>query len=227
MPGVERHRGFTLVELLVVVGIIAMLVAILLPVLQRARDQALRAKCAANLHNVAASLAIYANENKGRLPQHDGNSYWLWDLPYPTRDALVKSGNLRNTLYCAASSTQPMDQNANELWNYSGGYSVTGYFWLMKRPTGNLPALNPPKKYLQLTTVKNASTVEIATDPVLSENGSFLDVKGGWAGVHSTPHMNRSKPAGGNILFLDGHVAWRDFREMQVRLDSWGVFQWF
>ena len=222
------RRAFTLVELLVVIGIIAILIAILLPTLQKARDQSLRTKCAAHMRNVGQSIYIYANDNKGKLPQHNGGSNWLWDIPFPTRDALIKSGNKRETLYCAASSVQPNDQNDNALWNFSGGYCVTGYFWLMRRPTGNLPPLAPPKQYLQEITVKHAVDVELAADPTISQGQSFINVKGGWAGIHSTAHVKRDgRPAGGNILFLDGHVAWRDFGEMRQRAASGNVLQWF
>ena len=222
-----QPRGFTLVELLVVIGIIALLLSILIPVLNKAKERALRVKCAAHLRNVGESLFIYANDNKGKLPQHNGGGYWLWDIPFPTRDALLRSGNQRNTLYCPASSMQPNDQNANELWNFSGGYCVSGYFWLMRRPTGSLPPLTAPKKYLQVLAVKDGSAVEIATDAVLSVGNSFVNVKGGWAGIHSTAHVHRYAPAGGNILFMDGHAAWRPFSEMKIWVDAGGIRHWF
>src|SRR2546423_9714044 len=83
-------HAFTLVELLVVVGIIAILITVLLPALNNAREQARRTQCAANLHNVAAALNIYANENRRKLPQHYGaGNFWLWDIPIPTRDAII------------------------------------------------------------------------------------------------------------------------------------------
>jgi len=58
----NSSKGFTLVELLVVIGIIALLISILLPSLSRAREIANRAKCAANLKQVGEMLQLYANE---------------------------------------------------------------------------------------------------------------------------------------------------------------------
>lgn len=62
------RRAFTLVELLVVIGIIALLVGILLPALNAARQQAMTIKCASNLHSVGQGLMIYAAEFKGAFP---------------------------------------------------------------------------------------------------------------------------------------------------------------
>jgi prepilin-type N-terminal cleavage/methylation domain-containing protein/prepilin-type processing-associated H-X9-DG protein len=70
MPTARRHHAFTLIELLVVLGIIAVLVAMLLPALRRAREDALRVQCANNLRQIGMGLELYDQQFK-RLPGGD------------------------------------------------------------------------------------------------------------------------------------------------------------
>jgi len=92
----RRKKGFTLVELLVVIGIIALLISILMPALSRVRDQANRVKCMSNLRGILQGIVMYSAENKQALPYTNwggnyhkpdkatdprGTAGWLYDNP--------------------------------------------------------------------------------------------------------------------------------------------------
>src|SRR5438046_1509425 len=64
----KKTHGFTLVELLVVIGIIALLISVLLPALGKAREQANLVACAANMRSVSQAVFLYQAENKGSFP---------------------------------------------------------------------------------------------------------------------------------------------------------------
>src|SRR5262249_16003808 len=66
-----RQRGFTLIELLVVVAIIALLIAILLPSLNRAREQAKRTVCASNVKGSGSAIGVYAAQWSDYVPVYD------------------------------------------------------------------------------------------------------------------------------------------------------------
>src|SRR6478672_7387908 len=73
MPRRPKATAFTLVELLVVIGIIAVLIGILLPALSRARAAARTVACSSNLHQLVMATQMFANEHGGSLPKAQNN----------------------------------------------------------------------------------------------------------------------------------------------------------
>jgi len=256
---VVKTRGFTLIELLVVVAIIALLIAILLPSLGKAREQARRATCAANLHGIGQGVAQYAGEFNDSMPIVGGTGgvNWWWDMPtdanqpktspyYGLADVIIlkaatgtdhNPAGARRMWYCPSNTPQNtmVDGNGTDLWDY-GAVRVTGYAYFGPRPTGvNLPntlntsgatqlpqtsawggvLLTPPMTmYSRFSSARNGSSDPLGSDAIISTSNSpatltdYTNIKGGFSMPHTTSHVGASKPAGGVVLYYDGHAKW-------------------
>src|SRR4051794_13516534 len=95
---IQKRKAFTLVELLVVIGIIALLIAILLPTLNKAREAANRTQCLSNLRSIHQMLGIYGTSNKDQVPLTMQNG------SVPTSMSMV---TLQNNYFLSRASSSP------------------------------------------------------------------------------------------------------------------------
>jgi prepilin-type N-terminal cleavage/methylation domain-containing protein/prepilin-type processing-associated H-X9-DG protein len=133
------RAGFTLVELLVVIGIIALLISILLPSLNRARETANRVKCASNLKQVGQAILLYSNENRNAYPRTRITTSPIvtptWGTPYKDADLATAVATTSSDPFSPLPNAQ-----ATAASTYSPDYNdVTGALFLLLRTQDLVP----------------------------------------------------------------------------------------
>jgi prepilin-type N-terminal cleavage/methylation domain-containing protein len=232
LPGKLHSRAFTLIELLVVIAIIAILAALLLPVLARAKEQARRGACKSNLRQLGISIQMYGDEFNSKLPdlrqapftKTPGTAVglWLWDVSTNFVDMLVDSYGAKQHIFFCPSNP---NFDCTNTWFYSPNFRITGYCWLLPGAGMNVGGVSfrPDsfwKTNLMGTQALRPPDAELVVDVVVYDtvDRSFSRVSVGGLPkgvVQRTSHLERNKAAGGNILFEDNHVDWR----------KWGVME--
>src|SRR6185503_7949764 len=112
-----NRKAFTLVELLVVIGIIAVLIGVLLPALNKARAQSQSVACLSNMRQLGQALNMFAQEHKGYLPK-------AW---FNARPAVTKT--------TPGFDVQPQDYSSSDSWGYR--FPMFGWDYVLLKYVNN------------------------------------------------------------------------------------------
>ena len=226
-PDTNPSRAFTLVELLIVIAIIAILSAMLLPVLHKSKLSAQRAECMNNLHQLGIATQLYWDENGGGCFQwiydstnSNGHQYWFgwlqnddtaegqraFDLSAGVLFRYLQSSDVRLCPALYATPTQFKLKGDDMIFSYGYNLSLS--------PAGNnSPAIsvNKIKRPTEAALFADAAQVNDFQDPASADNPMleewyYLDVNTNYSSSSYYPngHFRHSQKA--NVVFCDGHV---------------------
>ncbi|HEV7300168.1 MAG TPA: prepilin-type N-terminal cleavage/methylation domain-containing protein [Tepidisphaeraceae bacterium] len=222
-PTGQTCRGFTLVELLVVISIISILVAMLLPALSKARQHANTLTCAANFRQIGIMFSMYANDNRGYLPPVNWKHNLDNSIPNHSSYGMVHALGpyMGRPRWAGTSLTIPYIYAFNDGDRASFRRSVfvcpeyqpTGYdiqpYLSGVAESGYLIHLSPaprdqtlPRKLTKAR--RPASSLIHVADSF--QDYSLKDRAQLWAGGRSFDIYRHNNRKAANVLFLDGHV---------------------
>ena len=216
----DASHGFTLVELLVVIGIIALLIAILLPVLSKARAAANRVACLSNIKQIHMGITLYCDDNHDWYPTcaypTDGAAYvqmnddWIWweqnrnldDSPI-AKYLNLGGDRLKKLLRCPADNLE----NRKPLPGIMSGQGAYFYSYTMNQSTG----VNYVPEYWSRT--KRVQWHRPAEKILLAEQ--LLPYGGVWSSIATLTHRHGERIStkthalmgvNASAAFMDGHV---------------------
>lgn len=211
------RRAFTLVELLVVIGIIALLISILLPSLSRAREQANSLKCLSNLRQLGAAFIMYNNENQGRYPA-PAVSVRVDDWVYWQKARFAQRNEGRIVPYLGGTMNDPLLQCPSDsldarpakpsdpyLYSYTVNENIVQHYARSanQRTLSVTQIVDPSNKILAID-----ESYETLDDGCWAPQNYKTDKKNVLSRKHDKQTEDKNDPdvGRGNVLFVDGHA---------------------
>ena len=190
---IRRQPAFTLTELLVVIGIIAILISILLPTISAARGRAMRLACMSNLRQLGICMYEYANTFHDRLP--NGNPPEKWQ-DYDGANGIMTIFNLEfvkdpAVFHCPAQNDSIPSEIVTADFGLPNSARRSYDFFFLYFPPELCPSITKLKGRAPLAWDRDAA--DPSTDP----------------SADPRPAVNHGKMVGGNVLFADGHADWQ------------------
>ncbi len=189
--GMQRsvsRKGFTLIEILVVIAIIAILAAILFPAFASARKSAQRISCGSNLRQLGNMIGMYTQQNSEQFPYIDASSA----TPVTPITVLLAPYSRDAGLYLCPSTTNweqgPTSTNPSWSATFKSGYGINNLLTNPATPTGTIA----------LAQVKSPSRTAMMFDspvPLAADVASIASV--------GERHLE-----GVNVVYVDGHMKW-------------------
>jgi prepilin-type N-terminal cleavage/methylation domain-containing protein/prepilin-type processing-associated H-X9-DG protein len=224
-----RLKGFTLVELLVVIGIIALLISVLLPALNSARASAASVACQSQLRQVGIGLQLYANAYNNWFPNYTMAGSWdnaaeamaeakgpldwqLYLYPYVTKPEAT--GTNYGVWHCPSDQEYPPDgiYTYRNVKSYGGNTHLNDFY------------VSANFHYRKRNKVKRSVETITALDANYENYGAAINKWRGGLGLWPSFRHGSKKNATANILYVDGHVGVMNKKEL-ITPDQVATFQ--
>lgn len=231
--GRPRQGGFTLVELLVVVAIIAILASLFLPTLAGAKERGKRTHCLSTQRQFVLATMLYAGDEDQRLPVGGNENLNKLDTHTPILSNETKTNVLRyaaslRTLDCPSLAGW---MNRKEGWRDHDTFGIAiGYHYFGGHPATPWAAIEGTNQWISPQKTSESPTMPLLADLNVycysfrrilgphSANGPIVKDEGYF---DATPSANSQTPLhigakGGNIALLDGSAAWKPIQKMKA-----------
>ena len=213
--GNRGRSGFTLVELLVVIGIIAILVSIMMPALARARNQAMKVNCMSQVRQICQAVMMYATNQKGWLPGPLGQT----NPGGPHTQYGVETGSLwtTNCLRDPRVWICPVDARRDAELKYSYTYNCRMAVYVGQEESA-AAVIIPPPHMRRITSFRQPDRCLMYGEENIGNSGDYKinDVYFIYVDVSDNRHLGKSI-----IGYLDGHAG-----EIPPKIKLWVDKEW-